>query len=225
MDVYIMMIGLFQSTHPHGVRPGQTLGFPDCRVVSIHAPTRGATICGMAIMYILLSFNPRTHTGCDALKKYGLFHSYEGFQSTHPHGVRRFSSIYSRCVYSFNPRTHTGCDQDNGKLSEYKPWFQSTHPHGVRLMGFRVILQDRLGFNPRTHTGCDFLLSSAHHPWKSFNPRTHTGCDYQSRTAYLPPFVSIHAPTRGATAQKAHLYAFKEVCFNPRTHTGCDRRI
>ena len=55
-------------------------------------------------------FNPRTHTGCDALKKYGLFHSYEGFQSTHPHGVRRFSSIYSRCVYSFNPRTHTGCD-------------------------------------------------------------------------------------------------------------------
>ena len=34
----------FQSTHPHGVRLGSMLIFPKCGNVSIHAPTRGATI-------------------------------------------------------------------------------------------------------------------------------------------------------------------------------------
>ena len=58
-------------------------------LVSIHAPTRGATL------QITLSnirqgrFNPRTHTGCDIVKiKFA---------------VRTFS---------FNPRTHTGCDTE-----------------------------------------------------------------------------------------------------------------
>ena len=37
----------FQSTHPHGVRPLMYWGrsSPRSRRVSIHAPTRGATVC------------------------------------------------------------------------------------------------------------------------------------------------------------------------------------
>ena len=79
---------MFQSTHPHGVRPATTgltdyrlncfnprthtgcdvfeNGIPDMNMVSIHAPTRGAT--GDEELRILDShpcFNPRTHTGCD----------------------------------------------------------------------------------------------------------------------------------------------------------------
>ncbi len=34
----------FQSTHPHGVRPQDQAAAPDS-CVSIHAPTRGATVC------------------------------------------------------------------------------------------------------------------------------------------------------------------------------------
>ena len=35
----------------------------------------------------------------------------------------------------------------------------------------------------------------------SFNPRTHTGCDYPiQKEHYSTIYVSIHAPTRGATA-------------------------
>ena len=76
----------FQSTHPHGVRLHSLLqreSYQDCfnprthtgcddsastavhaAIVSIHAPTRGATgssgtLCGSG------GFNPRTHTGCD----------------------------------------------------------------------------------------------------------------------------------------------------------------
>ena len=79
---------MFQSTHPHGVRPATT-GLTD---------------------YRLNCFNPRTHTGCDLLKlpiclmscAVSIHAPTRGatvtitdypttngeFQSTHPHGVR-----------------------------------------------------------------------------------------------------------------------------------------
>ena len=58
-------VDVFQSTHPHGVRPGHsTASYKQIRV-SIHAPTRGATRAGAAEILRL-----------------------DMFQSTHPHGVR-----------------------------------------------------------------------------------------------------------------------------------------
>ena len=121
----------FQSTHPHGVRPeiierdlaalsvsihaptrGATLPNSStcfCNDVSIHAPTRGATTYAHKDIAFNFGFNPRTHTGCDSLVKILFF----GF-------------------HSFNPRTHTGCDI----ITPVK--YTST-----------------LSFNPRTHTGCD----------------------------------------------------------------------
>ena len=142
----------FQSTHPHGVRRYPYLfrffsyGFnprthTGCDVrskrgvsylnqVSIHAPTRGATQCGLGSYPVVISFNPRTHTGCDITL-----------------------CFYPAPVYRFNPRTHTGCDYiciqifqpltvsihapTRGATSQSATSFgvskfQSTHPHGVR---------------------------------------------------------------------------------------------
>ena len=102
--------GMFQSTHPHGVRrcifvpvANDIRGFNprthtgcdmkecpcfDAQKVSIHAPTRGATVdTGKPYKGIHYRFNPRTHTGCD--------HRGNGKPETWA---------------SFNPRTHTGCD-------------------------------------------------------------------------------------------------------------------
>jgi len=62
--------GLFQSTHPHGVRPSS----------SIPAPQHN------------LCFNPRTRTGCDVIDSY-CYRIPEAFQSTHPHGVRRLELV------------------------------------------------------------------------------------------------------------------------------------
>ena len=75
----------FQSTHPHGVRP-QNKERLTIMYVSIHAPTRGATVV----------YNP--------------FLEPAVFQSTHPHGVRRLPWLSVAVGISFNPRTHTGCD-------------------------------------------------------------------------------------------------------------------
>ena len=58
--------------------------------VSIHAPTRGATLgkrlCGKT--FLVSCFNPRTHTGCDG----------------------KAVPIRHLPFHRFNPRTHTGCD-------------------------------------------------------------------------------------------------------------------
>ena len=56
-------------------------------LVSIHAPTRGATLPERWAWTLTRCFNPRTHTGCDC-KAYPAYRKADGF----------------------NPRTHTGCD-------------------------------------------------------------------------------------------------------------------
>ena len=80
--------------------------------VSIHAPTRGATLgkrlCGKT--FLVSCFNPRTHTGCDTAPT-TICCKRAAFQSTHPHGVRRtLSHQPKQGIKCFNPRTHTGCD-------------------------------------------------------------------------------------------------------------------
>ena len=55
--------------------------------ISIHAPTRGATLVTGVLVPVLKHFNPRTHEGCD----------------TDP--SHRFATDKD-----FNPRTHEGCD-------------------------------------------------------------------------------------------------------------------
>ena len=101
----------FQSTHPRGVRLGdilvlrgrQTSFNPRTHagcdallrqvrefgsVVSIHAPTRGAT-CGCIFGGNFWGgFNPRTHAGCDP-RPAPSPPPINSFQSTHPRGVRQ----------------------------------------------------------------------------------------------------------------------------------------
>ena len=100
---------MFQSTHPHGVRPGQDISSVLLSDVSIHAPTRGATAVPSGTCHPPSGFNPRTHTGCDIKT-----------QLLHVNIIR------------FNPRTHTGCDLSCPNTIAYPSMFQSTHPHGVR---------------------------------------------------------------------------------------------
>ena len=98
------------------------------------------------------------------------------FQSTHPRGVRlRYID----------------------KVIQGEK-FQSTHPRGVRL--YTLIGNERKSsFNPRTREGCDTEVNRPINDSISFNPRTREGCDVISLMYEIVPFVSIHAPARGAT--------------------------
>ena len=61
---------LFQSTHPLGVRRCAFFFKDGVKLVSIHAPTRGATASRLTVNILVASFNPRTHSGCDKVLDY-----------------------------------------------------------------------------------------------------------------------------------------------------------
>ena len=128
---------VFQSTHPHGVRPKYVVKYARIYFVSIHAPTRGATLIFLITKYYKIMFQS-THP-------HGVRHTFargrqteQSFQSTHPHGVRHHDNILTYLYnFCFNPRTHTGCDFKHG-----------------------ILVTSIFSFNPRTHTGCDKRLET-----------------------------------------------------------------
>ena len=145
-------------------------------VVSTHAPARGATEKDSLFNGLLVSFNPRTRTGCDS----------------GPGSLRRRQP-------GFNPRTRTGCDlvfivhaYEYNNVSTHAPArgatdlfyrdtdhvvFQPTHPHGVRPLDSQAPGHGCGRFNPRTRTGCDPDPRRGSLLLGGFNPRTRTGCD------------------------------------------------
>ena len=191
------------------------------QVVSIPAPTRGATeqmdflktlaqfqsthprgvrLPLPSIGRRAASFNPRTHEGCD-----GTFAVYVLefllFQSTHPRGVRLSLMRIKMSTTSFQSTHPRGVRLSSRKASLLILRFQSTHPRGVRLQRGRWACL-RPCFNPRTHEGCDsYSVTSINSPF-CFNPRTHEGCDTKDSRELIRSTVSIHAPTRGATITK-----------------------
>ena len=121
----------FQSTLPREERLNASTTLQHCDIISIHAPTRGAT----------------------TMKRFQKMKIL--FQSTLPREERRCCcSGCSFCCY-FNPRSHERSD--------------------VIFVSQEV---NNSYFNPRSHERSDGLLLCEHH---------HST-------------ISIHAPTRGATA-------------------------
>ena len=182
----------FQSTHPHGVRPPYSIHYDFLLPVSIHAPTRGATGRYLPSGNIQLSFNPRTHTRCDSAPP-----------------IPRYRKT------GFNPRTHTRCDfslmifSASICVSIHAPTRGATgftaHKLGLGSVSIhaptrgateskRLYSEIEDSFNPRTHTRCDFSPRCTNVPVWSFNPRTHTRCDktYIDKHPWDKEFQSTH---------------------------------
>ena len=148
---------------------------PPVRVlhVSIHAPTRGATFPPMALAFLAMAF-----------------------QSTHPHGVR----------LGGQPR-----GDKRRTVSIHAPTRGATQQ-------LHVSCDSTISFNPRTHTGCDKQGCPGLSRPSCFNPRTHTGCDRcVSGNNGSVVNVSIHAPTRGATLSLLTRIPAEEVSIHAPT--------
>ena len=209
---------MFQSTHPHGVRPSCIMTSPSLSVFQSTHP-HGVRRSIVTSVSLVRGFNPRTHTGCDGIVTTINDNLYE-FQSTHPHGVRLGINHFENIIYVVSIHAPTrGATIILYNVSSCLT-FQSTHPHGVRPISLKKSWRIK-SFNPRTHTGCDhkFFHRRDYHP--RFNPRTHTGCDEYVIETVCGDLVSIHAPTRGATHATTLCHCVFSG-FNPRTHTGCD---
>ena len=145
--------GVFQSTHPSGVRRCSPMAvFCAAKFQSTHPSG------------VRLDFDSGTE-------------SVPLFQSTHPSGVRRFplgrgehcrqisihapqwgatccSRVERRRTTHFNPRTPVGCDFWTRLMASTTSEFQSTHPSGVRPT-CTITITESSNFNPRTPVGCD----------------------------------------------------------------------
>ena len=211
---------MFQSTHPLGVRLQQRIN-DECKAhVSIHAPTRGATISKSKQKPCSCSFNPRTHSGCDLLVVPTPFDPVVSIHAP-TRGATWLAAVVSvaatvsihaptrgatkcvkchvqfRCVSIHAPTR--GATLVPPLIMRYQSRFQSTHPLGVRprLAAFLALLAPFQSTHPLgVRHNTDYLDTKAGQ-FQSTHPlgvRPDFGNNYCS----LPP-VSIHAPTRGAT--------------------------
>jgi len=129
---------MFQSTHPHGVRPDEgAKKLAGIWFQSTHPHGVRRTFTLRAVTLIL-------------------------FQSTHPHGVRHCQERAKLCRTGFNPRTRTGCDSvallHFTKSGSFNP--RTRTGCDCRCCTYSKA-QDC--FNPRTRTGCDQANSITFH--------------------------------------------------------------
>ncbi len=106
-DNHNSRFGMFQSTHPHGVRP--LTGYLDAIYVWFQSThPHGVRHWKVQIQGLLSRFNPRTRTGCD-----GVLWGQVVVSTVSIHAPARGATLSS-------------ADDD------WTAMFQSTHPHGVR---------------------------------------------------------------------------------------------
>ena len=65
-QLFFQNLFAFQSTLPRGERPRCSCGCLLCGKISIHAPTRGATVSTCSLSTRYSNFNPRSHEGSDS---------------------------------------------------------------------------------------------------------------------------------------------------------------
>ena len=144
---------LFQSTHPRGVRPGR-----DAPMIW-WIPFQSTHPRGVRHTMLLadqpewISFNPRTHAGCDGRQE-----------------------VEVEVLPCFNPRTHAGCDAEPGFwIPEHDVSIHAPTRGATKLCNASMF--SPASFNPRTHAGCDNFFIQIIQYYACFNPRTHAGCD------------------------------------------------
>ena len=143
---------MFQSTHPRGVR--LTNKYLKSMKVSFNPRTHEGCDDTLAVyLYLFFCFNPRTHEGCDSL--FSIFF-YSKIVSIH--APTRGATVYTykpeNPKYQFQSTHPRGVRLYLSNALAALPAFQSTHPRGVRPFEIQNFFPNR-GFNPRTHEGCD----------------------------------------------------------------------
>ena len=154
--------------------------FPVIFSISIHAPTRGATV-----------------------SSHGSASHELTFQSTLPRGERpRHHTKTSASFRHFNPRSHEGSDDGRQDAGDHSGRFQSTLPRGERpaVLPFRAARPSN--FNPRSHEGSDSSLHLLSRPLVISIHAPTRGATAEARKRRALNGISIHAPTRGATADR-----------------------
>jgi len=209
----------FNSRARAGRDPGRRHP-PGRRVVSIHAPARGATAPRRRAPCATHRFNSRARAGRDRTTRPSP--RMKPFQFTRPRGARhsRQRGWQAAGAARFNSRARAGRDQTEATettgddVSIHAPargatilqagydraaGFQFTRPRGARQTSCCKSLAWAC-FNSRARAGRDSRRPRAGWPRRCFNSRARAGRDCAPARPGDGNQVSIHAPARGATA-------------------------
>ena len=219
MRLYLLIP--FQSTLPRGERRKRAGIRTNDINISIHAPTRGATSdCGGIPVGVVISIHAPTR---GATTDKGLSTIEEVISIHAPTRGATYQTRRHRNGFTdFNPRSHEGSDKQSAKTSSRQGNF---NPRSHEGSDWRALWRTAcliIYFNPRSHEGSDKSPTDLTFISVYFNPRSHEGSD-AARRRPIPPvcgfqstlprgerhqtsliwtrkfYISIHAPTRGAT--------------------------
>ena len=230
----------FQSALPRGERhcDRQRAGWK--YIISIRAPTRGATV-NIFYFFLDVTFQSALPRGERLFWINDLFHICNFNPRSHE-GSDTIFIIWILFSLYFNPRSHEGSDSTGHITITGGNKFQSALPRGERLRMLSAL--HVLGyFNPRSHEGSDllcafplpvsYIFQSAlprgerlidryrRADNRDFNPRSHEGSDpvplsVPGSDVYFNPRShegSDSVPIR---------YSSGSINFNPRSHEGSD---
>ena len=171
-------------------------------IISIHAPTWGATYILSQLNLNPCYFNPRTYVRCDQDGKRATDCKIS-FQSTHLHEVR----LGGAGTYI------------------YVAQFQSTHLREVRPYTYLRVSWPRKYFNPRTYVRCDKIAKLIQYIYMIFQS-THLREVRQLLMWFIFAYclISIHAPTWGATSNFPYGVTYAGNLFQS-THLREVRRV
>ena len=215
----------FQSTRPRGARRGRDGACQHGGRVSIHAPTRGATRGRGAGTRTRGCFNPRAHEGRDSPPS--PVSSARCPVSIHAptRGATPYTSTPAYFGFTFQSTRPRGARPLRDGRERVGTWFQSTRPRGARPPCLASTTTPQPSFNPRAHEGRD----DQGHGLEQGHEQVSIHAPTRGATAAHGPAdrlegVSIHAPTRGAT--RPSMSRLPSSCrFNPRAHEGRDAEL
>ena len=167
-------------------------------MISIHAPTRGATPCYRHTSVCCLYFNPRSHERSDVVERIGREYVWISIHAP-TRGATKLIKRNSDSSDNFNPRSHER--SDIFFMGVYPKMYISIHAPTRGATSVRAFIsiwiiafQSTL---PREERHCAGLL--VHGCYAYFNPRSHERSDHAEWCTSFHSAISIHAPTRGAT--------------------------
>ena len=122
----------FQSTRPRGARRRVSGAAVSRPLISIHAPTRGATLANVTASGVSATFQSTRPRGARLGKVTSA--AVIDFISIHAptRGATRQGPFGRFPRFHFNPRAHAGRDLTSSKKQPYQYVFQSTRPRGAR---------------------------------------------------------------------------------------------
>ncbi len=233
---------LFQPTRPHGARPppppppsrrssfnprartGRDAGSIStrwARMVSTHAPARGATAAAAKGRRADGLFQPTRPHGARPAARVGVRQDLR----VSTHAPARGATSGERPLWLISGvSTHAparGATKWPSRSATTGSVFQPTRPHGARHDHRSQPGGTRRSFNPRARTGRDTPPPPPPARRSSFNPRARTGRDLGrwKRTCRTPSFNPRARTGRDKALRTRPSWS---SCFNPRARTGRD---